>query len=295
MSASVPPASVPPASVPPASVPPASVPPAAVPAASVPDAPGFRDVLSAERRKLLALRLHPVGVALILLTSDGVGVFMTLVGDASTIADAQADSEYSEIFYSSGLTTWAFVYLAASFVAVEFHGLGQTTFVATARRTRVLAAKLVLVGGGGLVVGLVASVTTAAATQGMLALRGYEPLDLTDPGLVRAVLVLVGASMAVQGLIAAAFAVLTRSAVLAVVLTGLISLVPVSLATFLGDWYAQHVPRWLPGAAVESLAGVAAPESYGYLPVPLAATAVVVWLAVLLGAAALRLPRTDIR
>jgi ABC-2 type transport system permease protein len=258
-------------------------------------APRFTDAFSAERRKLLALRLHPTGIALILLVSVGVGVFMTVIGDSSTIADAQAESEYAVIFYSSGLTTWAFVYLAANFVAIEFHGIGQSTFVATARRTRVLAAKLVLIGAGGLMVGLVASATSAVATQGMLALRGYEPLDLTDPGLIRAVVVLVGASMAVQGLIAAAFAVLTRSAVAGVVITGLISLVPVSMATFMGEWYSEHIPRWLPGAAVESLAGVAAPESYGYLPVPLAATAVIGWLAILLGAAVLRLPRMDIR
>lgn len=258
-------------------------------------APGFADVLSAEWRKLRALRLFSIGVGLILVVSVGVGVFMTLVGDRSSLADAQSASDYAVIFYSSGLTTWAFVYLAASFVAMEFRGVGQATFVATARRSRVLGAKLLLIAGGGLCVGLVASVATTAATQGMLALQGHRMLDLTDPGLLRAVLVLVGASMAVQGLIGAGFAVLTRSAVAAVVVTGLISLVPVTMATFLGEWYSAHVPRWLPGAAVESLAGVAAPESYGYLPLPLAGAALLVWLAVVLTAAAARLPRMDIR
>lgn len=100
---------------------------------------------------------------------------------------------------------------------------------------------------------MVSSVATAAATQGMLALRGFEPLDLTDPGLIRAVLILVGASMAVQGLIAAGLAVLTRSGVWGLIVAGLISLLPVSFATLLGQWYSEHIPRWLPGAAVESL------------------------------------------
>jgi hypothetical protein len=263
--------------------------------ATGPGAPGFTDTLSAERRKLLSLPVFPIGIALILVVGLGVGVFMTLIGDSSSIADAQAESEYAVIFYSSGLTTWAFVYLAAHFVAIELQGIGRSTFVATARRTRVLAAKLVLIATGGLLVGLVTSVTTAVATQATLALRGYEPLDLTDPGLARAVLVLVGTSMAVQGLIAAAFAVLSRSTAAGVVITGLISLVPVNMAPFMGEWYSEHVPRWLPGAAAESLAGVAAPESYGYLPLPLAATALAVWLTVLLGAAAVRLPRVDIR
>lgn len=258
-------------------------------------APRFGDTLASEWKKMLALRLHPIGVAVILLVSVGVGVFMTVIGDSATVAQAQAENEYSVIFYSSGLTMWAYAYLAAHFIAGEFHGLGQSTFVATARRGRVLGAKLVLIGAGGVLVGVITSVTTAAATQTALALQGYEPLDLSDPGLIRAVLVLTGAAMAVQGLLAVGFAVLTRSAVFAVVITGVLSMMPVSLAPMMGQWYSEHIPRLVPGAAVESLAGVAAPEGYGYLPAPLAATAIGLWLVVVLGAAALRLPRMDIR
>ncbi|MGI5215406.1 hypothetical protein [Plantactinospora sp. CA-290183] len=257
--------------------------------------PGFEATLRSEWRKLRALRATPIGIALILLVSVGVGVFMTMIGDGSAVADAQAESRYSVIFYSSGLTTWAFVFLAASFVASEFQGMGESTFVATARRGRVLAVKLALVTVGGLVVGLLASVTSVAATQGVLALRGFEPLDLTNPGLARAIVLLVGASMAVQGLLAGCFAVLVRSSVAAVVITGLITLVPVSLAPFLGEWYSANVPRWLPGAAVESLAGVAAPGSYGYLSWPLATACVIAWVSTLCVIAALRLPRMDIR
>ncbi|MGO1950116.1 MAG: hypothetical protein ACTH1D_10805, partial [Mycobacteriaceae bacterium] len=223
-----------------------------------------------------------------------VGVFMSIIGGGS-VAAAQADSEYSVIFYSSTLTTWVYAGIAANFVGIEFSGVGQATFTATARRTRVLAAKLVLIAAAGSLTGLVSSVTTAAATQGGLALRGFETLDLTDPGLLRAVLVLVGASMAVQGLLAAGFTVLTRSAIWGLVTTGLVSLLPVSFANFLGEWYSEHIPRLLPGAAVESLAGVAAPEGYGYLPVPLALTTVLVWLVVMLTVATLRLRRVDIR
>jgi hypothetical protein len=173
--------------------------------------------------------------------------------------------------------------------------MGEYTFVATARRGRILAVKLVLIAAGGLLVGLLASVMSVAATQGVLALRGLEPLALTDPGLIRAIVLLVGASMTVQGLLAAGFAVLLRSAVASVVSTGLISLVPVSLAPILGEWYSAHVPRWLPGAAVESLAGVAAPGSYGYLPWSLATACVIAWVSTLCVIAALRLPRMDIR
>ncbi|XVQ06754.1 hypothetical protein ACQP1W_29385 [Spirillospora sp. CA-255316] len=257
--------------------------------------PGPVHALLGEWRKMRALRSNPIGVAVILLVSVGVGGFMTLVGDAPSITDARAENQYAVIFYSSGLTTWVFAYLAASFVAAEFHGLGRSTFVATARRSRVLASKFVLLGAGGLIVGVAASVMTVAVTQGLLAFRGFPPLDLADPGLVRAVVILVGASMAVQGLLAAGFAVLVRSAAGAVVITGLISLVPVSVAPFLGEWYSANIPRWLPGAAVESLAGVAAPGSYGYLPWPLALACAIAWIGALCTIAAVRMPRMDIR
>lgn len=102
-----------------------------------PTAPGTGSVLTSEWRKMRALRSTPIGIALILVVSVGVGVFMTLIGGSSAISEAQAESGYSIIFYSSGLTTWAFVFLAASFVAAEFTGMGEATFVATARRGRI--------------------------------------------------------------------------------------------------------------------------------------------------------------
>lgn len=261
--------------------------------ARVGTAPRFAETLTGEWRKVRALRLYPILIAVIVLLSVAVGVFMTIVG-GSSIAEAQAESQYSVIFYSSTLTTWAFAGLAANFVGMEFSGLGQATFTATARRHRVLLAKFILIGAGGVLTGVISSIATAATTQGMLALQGYQPLDLTDPGLIRAVLVLVGASMAVQGLIAASLAVLTRSGIWGLVAAMLISLLPISFANLLGEWYAEHIPRWLPGAAVESLAGVASPEGYGYLPPPLASIAVVAWFSALGVIAVLRLRHADI-
>lgn len=255
--------------------------------------PTFADTLASEWHKLWALRSVPILMVAIAALSMAVGAFMTIVGGAD-VAAAQTESKYSVIFYSSALTTWAFAGLAANVVGIEFSGLGRATFVATPRRGPVLLAKLGLIGVLGMVTGVASSVATAAATQGMLALQGYQPLDLTDPGLARAVLVLVGASMAVQGLVAAGFTVLTRSAVWGLVAAMLLSLLPVSLADLLGPWYAEHIPRLLPGAAVESLAGVAAPEGYGYLPAPFASAVVIAWTTVLGALALRRLRRLDI-
>lgn len=262
---------------------------------SIPAEPGIFSTLISEWRKARALRSTLVGVTVILLLGAGVGAFIALVGDGSAIAEAQAENEYSVVFYSSSLSTWVFAFLAASLLASEFGGMGEATFVATARRGRVLAAKLVLVAAGGLIVGLLASVVAVAATQGVLADRGIELLDLTDPVLARAVVLFMGASMAVHGVLAACIAVFTRSAAGAVAATGLMTLAPINLAQFLGQWYASTVPRWMPGAAVESVAGLSAPGSYVYLSAPASAVCLVVWIAVFCTLAALRLPRIDIR
>src|SRR5699024_1239094 len=201
-----------------------------------PTCPGFVDTLASEWLKLRSLRLYLLLLAAIVIVSVAVGAFMSIIGGES-VAEAQAENEYSIIFYSSALTTWAFAGIAANFVGIEFSGVGQATFTATANRSRVLAAKFVLIAVAGTVVGTVSSVMTAAVTQGVLASRGFESLDRTDPRLIRAILILVAASMAVQGLIAAGFAVLSRSAVWGLVVAGLLSLLPVSFAPLLGTWY----------------------------------------------------------
>src|SRR5699024_4864039 len=142
-----------------------------------PTCPGFVDTLASEWLKLRSLRLYLLLLAAIVIVSVAVGAFMSIIGGES-VAEAQAENEYSIIFYSSALTTWAFAGIAANFVGIEFSGVGQATFTATARRTRVLTAKVVLIGAAGALTGMLSSAATAAATQGMLLLRGFEPLDL---------------------------------------------------------------------------------------------------------------------
>lgn len=67
------------------------------------------------------------------------------------------------------------------------------------------------------------------------------------------------------------------------------------MSDFFGPGYAAIVPRWVPGAAVESLSGVAEVGTPGFLPLPLALVAVGLWFAVLGGLAHIRLTRGDAR
>lgn len=98
-------------------------------------------VFRSEWRKLVALRVTGLGAAVIIGISLAVGIGVAAVSDPGAIAEAQENRQYPVIFYASTIATWGFAFLAASFVAAEFDGAGQWTFVATPRRLRVLSAK----------------------------------------------------------------------------------------------------------------------------------------------------------
>lgn len=257
---------------------------------------GFTPALVSEWRKFRALSTTRVVLGVAVALSLGVSALIVLFGGGHNAADVQADGRYDVIFFGSGLGVWAFVFLSAHFVAVEFRaGLGERTFVATPRRTRVLLAKLAVLVGVGLLGGCVLSALNVALTQGVLGLGGHPTLDLTDPGLLRPALLYIGLSMAVQGVLAALIAVIVRHAFGALIVTIMLTALPVTLAEFFGRAYADVVPRWVAGAAVESLSGVSEPGSPGYLPPGPALLAVALWLAAAGAVSLHRLHHRDIR
>ncbi len=251
-------------------------------------------VVASEWRKLWALRSTPVVLAIVVALTLGISTVIVVFGGVNA-AQAQQDGTYAVIFFGSSLGVWAFCVLAAGLVTVEFDGAADHTFVATPRRSRVLAAKLVIVAGLGLVIGPVISVATVAVTQASLALGGFPTLRLDDPALWRAVLLFVGVSMAVQGVLAGLVAVVVRNAFGAMALVLALSAVPPALAESVGPTYAELVPRWIPGAAVESIVGLAQPGSAGHLPLLVALFAVAAWIALFGAVSFRRLDRADAR
>jgi len=109
------------------------------------------------------------------------------------------------------------------------------------------------------------------------------------------VLLYIGVGMGLQGILGGLLAVLVRNAFGAVALTILLNLLPVVFAKFFGEAYTRTVPRWTPGAIVESVSGVAKPGSDGYLPISLAVLGAAIWIGVLLALALIRLLRGDAR
>lgn len=258
--------------------------------------PGFGSALASEWRKFWAL---PVTRTVLLATvgvTVGVSVLVVLFGGGSNLAEVQRTGKYDAIFFGAVLGVWAFIFLGANFVAVEFRaGMADYTFVATPRRARVIISKILIVGGLGLVVGLLISLIDVALTQGALVVAGYPTLRLDDPALVRPILFYIGVGMCMQGILGSLLAVLVRNAFGAMVLTILLTLLPIMFAQFFGAAYTSAVPRWTPGALVESISGVAGPHSDGYLPLPLALLGAALWVGVIGSAAIARVSRGDAR
>ncbi len=259
-------------------------------------APGFRAVLASEWTKLWAVRSTRVLVAVLLLLTIGLSGLLAFFGSSGDLAAAQEEGEYNVILFSTTLGVWVYAYLGAGVVASEFNGgVGQYTFVATPRRGRVLTAKMTIISGLGIAIGTVVALVNIALTQTALASAGFAPLDLGDPGLWRAALVFVALSMLVQAWLGAAVAALVRNAFGALAIVVLINGIPVALAQFLGEGYRSTVPRLMPGAAVESIAGLSEPGSYGHLPLAAALLVVAAWLGLAHLLAHRRLVRSDIR
>lgn len=258
--------------------------------------PGLGTALGAEWRKFWALPVTRTVLAATIAVTVGLSVLIVLFGGGDNLAQVQRDEKYDAIFFSAIFGVWAVIYLGANFVASEFRtGMADYTFVAIPRRSRVLLAKILILGGLGLVLGALISVVDVALTQGALALAGLPTLRLDDPAMVRPILLYIGVGMCFQGILGSLLAVLVRNAFGAVALTILLSLLPILFAKFFGPGYTHSVPRWTPGAIVESLSGVAKVGSDGYLPTWLALVGAIAWTALFLAGALIRLVRADAR
>jgi hypothetical protein len=249
--------------------------------------------LASEWDKFRALRPTRITVLVALALTIGITLLVCLLGGAG-LSDAQTKGKYNVIFFSSFFGTAALATLGALFVSVEYaRDMIAATLTATPARWRVLAAKLIIIGAFTLIFGTAVSFVNFFMSQAVLAASGVQALRITDDGMLRAVGVFIGLAAMTRALMAAAIAVFTRNAAGAVVLSLLIDIIPVVMAPQLGRWWGDRVPRYVPGAVVESLAGVAERGSPGYLPTPVAAFVLFAWLAVFIVAAFVAFARRD--
>ncbi|MDA2806252.1 ABC transporter permease subunit [Nocardiopsis suaedae] len=257
-------------------------------------APGFGAALRSEWAKFLALPSNRAIIAATVFLTVGITALTGLFGDTGAIAREQADGRYSVIFFGASFGVWTFSALAANVVAAEYRtGAIAWTLTATPRRARVLGAKFLVVGAAAPASGLVIALANFWVTQTVLARAGEDVLTLAEPGMLRAVLVYIPVGMAVQSLLTAAAAAVLRSGPAAFVSVLLLGLLPIAVAPVLGGWWGENIPRYMTGAATESLAGIAVPGTPGFLPTLPAALVVLGWTALFLAVATAVFERRD--
>jgi len=177
--------------------------------------------------------------------ADGV---YTLTGFGDIGRDEFADDLTNTVLGGFLVGLVAIVAVAALFVTSEYHrDTMRTTFAASPRRGRVLAAKAVVIGGVTFVVGLVAAFGVFAVTAPVLRSENRTPADMGDPEVLRA-LVGSAALLAVVAVFTLSLAVVLRRGAAAVTAVLLLLLVPPIVSTGLPLSAAGWLERATPAA-----------------------------------------------
>lgn len=142
----------------------------------------------------------------------------------------------------------AVVALAVLFVTAEYRrGMLRTTFAASPRRGRVLAAKAVVAGLASLAAGLAAAFGAVLLAGPVLRSHGMSPPPVSDGAVLRAVLG-TAALLAVVAVFSLAVAVIVRRSAPAITIVLLLLLVPQIVATGLPLSAARWLERLTPAA-----------------------------------------------
>ncbi|MFD9332546.1 ABC transporter permease subunit [Streptomyces sp. NPDC060065] len=201
------------------------------------------------------------------------------------------------------------VALGALFITTEYkRGMIRTTFTATPRRARVLAAKALVIGGVTFAVSLVATAITFPLAQSTMRSNGFKPpaypdLSLLDTPALRAV-VGSAALLSLVAVLALAAGAILRNSAGAITVVVVLVILPQILAFALPLPVAQWLLRLTPAAAFAIQQGVTyypqmdhncLPESGCYPLAPWNGFAVLcAYVALALALAAWRLRRRDV-
>ena len=253
----------------------------------------FANTLAAEWAKLASLRSTYLILGLGLALSIGTTALVSLAL-GSTQDDWSPD--FSPITTSMIGTIWALIVYAVfgALVASREYagGLIRLTLSATPRRGRVLAAKVILVAGITLTLGLLTTVGMFLVGQAVMGAYGMPTTDLGNADARRMVLGL-GVVMPFFPLAGLALGILLRSTAGAITaVLGLLWL-PEIFGEFLPTWVQQNVLSLLPSNAMDSITNAHIEPSASNVDPVLGAIIAGAWLAAFIGGAYLALLRRD--
>ncbi len=265
-------------------------------------APGFGSLLQSEWTKLRSLRSTWIVVSLAIGLSIGFSALIALVmGLTSEPIEtwSEADRVMSDPVTSSmpGLlfSLILLIVLGVTAVSSEYSsGMIRTTFILNPHRIRVCAAKAIIVGLLGVGVHAIAVPGMFLASQAIYGAYGLKTASVTDSEATRFLLVVALVVPLTYTLISLSIAYLLRGTAVAITAAFGFIFLTSNLGPLLPAWIQQHVFRYLPDIANNSLSGFTPPGDVTYLsPLP-ASIVVVTWLVGSLVAAAFVLNRRDV-
>jgi ABC-2 type transport system permease protein len=179
-------------------------------------------------------------------------------------------------------------------VSAEYSsGLVRATFVVLPRRRRVLAAKGLLVGAVAFVVGTATAFGTEYAVDAII---GDRQINGQPAGNTTGALVVIGASVAMYGLLGTGLAALTRSAVASIVILVMLWFgLPIILGNVPGRW-ADWLGAVLPAALADQVSDAGRPGESVFedlLAPPVALAVMAAWALVPLGVASWLVEKRD--
>lgn len=170
-------------------------------------------------------------------------------------------------------------------------GMISTSVTVTPSRVRVFSAKILWCAAVSVGCGAAAAAAVFVVAQAILLGNGVEPLDMSDPHLLR---VIVGSAVMVPfyATVAAASAFVCRSTGGAVIITLGLMFIPALIGVLPEAWQHVLLPLF-PGPALHSLSGTAGPGDAEFLSPTLALLSLIAWTTVFLCSASAVFGRRD--
>lgn len=264
--------------------------------------PGFATTLNSEWTKLRSVRstwmLTGLAIVLPVVFSSVVALVMGLTSEPIDTF-SEADRVMSDPLTSSmpGMlfSLILLIVLGVTAVSSEYSsGMIRTTFIVNPHRIRVGAAKALIVGLLGVAIHAIAVPGMFLASQAIYGAYGLETASVTDNQAARFLLVVALVVPLTYTLISLSIAYLLRGTAVAITAAFGFIFLTSNLGPLLPAWFQQHVYRYLPDIANNSLSGFTPPGDLTYLsPFP-ASLVVVTWIIGSLVAAAFVLHRRDV-
>jgi hypothetical protein len=219
----------------------------------------MKDLIDAELLKLRTTRMGWIALTFVLLAAAAIPAVALLVAVSVDGAGAVTASDLDELVKSPVRLTGGAVLLVGLLTSGAEHRFRTvvTTRLAEPRPARVLAAKLLAVGGAALVLGLAVVVLSVSSSALGLHARGvaFQPFGHGVPRLVA----LVPPLLALHGVLGVALGELLRNTTSAVgVAFGWVFLVEGVLPSVSGK---PHLVDWLPGGLVEGVLRASSPDA----------------------------------